>query len=136
MENVLFTITVDNTVTAWAPINAWEPHILYQRASVSMQSPQFDGVSSQPHLSYFWILVDNSELTRALETVFNKSDREKSPVSDELETITDIARKSPEVCLALDQNNDQLFVWGIDVIIHLLFQGNSVAIGLQNWQTS
>jgi hypothetical protein len=116
MENVLFTITIDNTVTAWAPINSWEPHILYQRASVSMHTPQFDGASTNPHLSHFWILVDNSELTRALETVFNKSDLEKNTISDDLDTISDIARKSPEVCIALDQTDDRLMVWGIDVL--------------------
>jgi hypothetical protein len=117
MENVLFTITIDNTVTAWAPINSWEPHVLYQRASISMHTPQFDGASTIPHLSHFWILVDNSELTRALETVFNKSDREKNTISDDLDTISDIARKSPEVCIALDQTDDRLLVWGIDVLI-------------------
>lgn len=133
MENVLFTITIDNTVTAWAPINSWEPHILYQRASVSMHTLQFDGASTKPHLSHFWILVDNSELTRALETVFNKSDQEKNTISDDLDAISDIARKSPEVCIALDQTDDRLLVWGIDVLISSwFFDLTSTAIGLED----
>ena len=125
MDNVLFTITVDNTLTAWAPINSWEPHIIYQRASISMHSPQFKDLSSMASPSCFWILVDNSELTRALETVFNKSDHEKYPMADELDTITDLARKSPEVCLALDQTGDRLLVWGIDVTVHVIDRANS-----------
>ena len=77
--------------------------------------------------SCFWILVDNSELTRALETVFNKSDHEKYPMADELDTITDLARKSPEVCLALDQTGDRLLVWGIDVIVHVIRRADSLS---------
>jgi len=79
--------------------------------------------------SRFWILVDNSELTRALETVFNKSDYEKHFITDELDAITDVARKNPEVCLALDQTGDQLLVWGIDVIIDVIHQADSPS----NW---
>jgi len=116
MENILFTVTVDNTITVWAPINSWEPHILYQRTSISMINSEVHGPISTEHLSSFCILVDTAELTRALETVFNRLNGTDLATSDRLARIAEIARKSPEICLVLNQIDDSLCVWGIDVL--------------------
>ena len=116
MENVLFTITVDNTITVWAPINSWEPHILYQRTSISMSDSELhSSIPTEQCLSSFCILIDSAELTRALETIFNRLNGTDIANSDRLARIAEIARKSPEVCLVLNQNDDSLRVWGIDV---------------------
>ena len=112
----MFTITVDNTITVWAPINSWEPHILYQRTSISMCNSEVHGSISTEHLSSFCIFVDSAELTRALETVFNRLNDTDIANSDRLERIAEIARKSPEICLVLNQIDDSLCVWGIDVL--------------------
>jgi hypothetical protein len=137
MDNVLFTITVDNAVTVWAPINSWEPHILYQRASISMDSSQTP-IPSNTTLSSFYILVDSAELTRALETVFNKMNTTDTVVSDRLAKVAEIARKSPEICLVLNQHDDSLCVWGIDVNLWLSLKLQLIreASRLQEWQTS
>jgi len=113
MDNVMFVITMDNIITVWAPINSWEPHILYQRASIPMNTPETHGII--PSYPSFCILVDSAELTRVLETVFNRVNSDDITNSDHLVQFADIARKSPEVCLLLDQNDDSLRVWGIDV---------------------
>lgn len=131
-DNVMFAISVDNTVTVWAPINSWEPHILYQRASISMGSAQPDKYEpSIPQLSTFCIFVDSTELTRALETVFNRMNGIDVHDSDQLAKIAEIARKGPEICLMLNQVNNSICVWGIDVRI---FQYNldSQLIGTAN----
>lgn len=109
----MFVITMDNTVTIWSPINSWEPHILYQRASISMNTTEANNdIPSNPS---FCILVDSAELTRALETVFNRINEADIASSDSLAKLAEIARKSPEICLVLNQNDDSLRVWGIDV---------------------
>ncbi len=116
MENVLFTITADNMITIWAPINSWEPHILYQRTSISMSNSELhNSIPTEHFLSLFCIFVDSAELTRALETIFNRLNGTDIANSDRLARITEIARKSPEICLVLNQNDDSLRVWGIDV---------------------
>jgi hypothetical protein len=112
----MFTITVDNTITVWAPINSWEPHILYQRTSISMCNSGVHSSISTEHLFSFCIFVDSAELTRALETVFNRLNDTDIANTDRLERIAEIARKSPETCLVLNQIDDSLCVWGIDVL--------------------
>ena len=116
MENVLFTITVDNTVTVWAPINSWEPHILYQRTSISMSNSEIHSSIWTEPFSSFCVLVDSAELTRALETIFNRLNGTDVANSDRLASIAEIARKSPEICIVLNQIDDSLSVWGIDVL--------------------
>jgi hypothetical protein len=117
MENILFTIAVDGTVSLWAPINSWEPHILYQRASISIDCFETNGpLPSSIFTSAYCILVDSTELTRALETVFNRINGTNAAASGDLEKIAEIARKSPEICLILNQRDDKLCVWGFDVL--------------------
>jgi len=65
--------------------------------------------------STFCILVDSAELTRALETVFNKMNGTDIIASGQLTTIAEIAKKGPEICLILNTLGDHLCVWGIDV---------------------
>ena len=119
MDNVLFTIDVGNTVAVWAPLNSWEPHILYQRASINMQGPSdtLAGLRSAPTPSTFCIVIDSTELTKALETVFNRTNGDSVGVSGKLEVVADIARKSPELCLVVSQRGDNLCIWGINVTI-------------------
>lgn len=123
MDNVLFTIDIDNVVTVWAPINSWEPHILFRRASISMNDSEAVG-SIPAHRGSFCILVDSADLTRALETVFNRMNGKDDTTSEQLATIAGIARKGPEICLTLNQHDDSLCVWGIDVST-LSFLANS-----------
>ena len=117
MDNVLFTVDIDNTVAVWAPLNSWEPHILYQRASLDMGSSLelVTKLPSQPTISTFCIVVDSTELTKALETVCNRTSNNME-VSKNLEIVADIARKSPELCLVVNHQGDNLCVWGVDVI--------------------
>jgi hypothetical protein len=130
MDNVMFVITMDNTITVWAPINSWEPHILYQRSSISMNTSETPGIV--PSYPSFCILVDSAELTRALETVFNRVNGDDIANSDNLVQIADIARKTPEICLLLDQNDDSLRVWGIDVS-HFNRRSDFSANGFSKW---
>ena len=118
MDNVMFTITIDNTITVWAPINSWEPYILYQRTSISMDnSATHSSIRSNDLLSAFCILIDSAELTRALETIFNRMNGTDTANSDSLAKLAEIARKTPEICLVLNQHDDSLCVWGIDVFL-------------------
>jgi hypothetical protein len=116
MDNVLFTIDVNNTVAVWAPLNSWEPHILYQRASINMDGLS-ETVESPPAktLSTLCIIIDSTELTKALETVFNRINGDNVEKSENLEIVSDIARKSPELCLVVNQQGNNLCIWGIDV---------------------
>jgi hypothetical protein len=116
MDNVLFTISIDNNVTVWAPINSWEPHILYQRTSISMNAPEMDNpISTGPWPPAYCILVDSAEVTKALETIFNRTNGVDFASSDYLSKFVEIARKGPDICLVLKPETDSLYVWGIDV---------------------
>jgi len=116
MDNVLFTITTDNKVTVWAPINSWEPHILHQRTSISMNAPEIDGqISTARPSPAYCILVDSAEVTKALETIFNRTNGVDFASSDYLSKFVEIAKKGPEICLVLEPQTNALYVWGIDV---------------------
>lgn len=120
MDNVMFIISADNRISIWTPINSWEPHILYQRASISLNIT--DAIDSGYQLSSesaFCILIDSSELTKALETIFNKMNGCDTENSVIFSKIAEIARKSPEICLILNPLGDSLSVWGIDVMVLL-----------------
>ena len=117
MENVLFTIATDNTLVVWAPINSWECHVLYQRASISMDPLEINGGLHPPASpsTKFCILLDSAELTRALETFFNKANGADVSTSNPSMDLSEIARKNPEICLVLNPNDDSLCIWGVDV---------------------
>jgi hypothetical protein len=96
-------------------MNAWEPHILYQRTSIKMDNSEDHlSIASTLHTT-FCILVSHSELTRALETVFNRMDGTDDSTSHTLDSVAKIAREGPEICLVLNQAGDKLCVWGIQV---------------------
>jgi hypothetical protein len=114
MDNVLFTVDVDNTVAVWAPINSWEPHILYQRASVLVYPDAIHGAHPfTENIFAMCILVDAAELTKALETLLNRTEGDNGSTPAEL--IAGIAREAPDLCLVLSLYGNTLVVWGIDV---------------------
>lgn len=116
MDNILFTIDTDGTVTLWAPINSWESHILYQRASIRSNSS--DALGVEPSLqngSAFCVLIDNTELTSALATVFNTVNATDAVVAGILAEVAEIAERSPELCLTLHEQGNTLCVWGVEV---------------------
>jgi hypothetical protein len=134
MDNVLFTVDVDNTVSVWAPLNSWEPHILYQRASVPICPETVDGIRpSINRASALCILIDSTELTKALETLLNRMDDNNGSTPAEL--ISGLAREAPDLCLVLNLYGNKLVVWGIDVNPIIFFeQTNEEASRLQKWQ--
>ena len=140
MENVLFTVSVDNTLSVWAPINPWEPHVLYQRASISLDpSKMTENLQTPVYPTMFCILLDSGEVTRALETVFNKMNGTDPAGSSHLSQLADIARKNPEICLVLNPEDDSLCVWGIDVCTlkqNCTSELIREASGLQKWESA
>jgi hypothetical protein len=74
-------------------------------------------------LSSFCIFIDSTELTRALETVFNQMNGTDVHESDQLAKIVQIAQKGPDICLILNQIDDSLCVWGIDVSVFQRYLG-------------
>lgn len=114
MDNVLFTVDVNNTVSIWAPLNSWEPHILYQRASVPIYPDTIDSIRPSIHTaSALCILIDSTELTKALETLLNRMDGANSSTPTDL--ISGLAREAPDLCLVLNLYGNTLVLWGIDV---------------------
>jgi hypothetical protein len=74
------------------------------------------GDSDLKTLSTFCIVIDSTELRKALETVFNRINNETVESSERLEVVTDVARRNPELCLVVSQYGNNLCIWGIDVI--------------------
>ena len=62
-------------------------------------------------------MIDSSELTKALETLFNQRNGKAFHDADILEKVSNIARKSPDLCLVLNQRGNELHVWGVDVCL-------------------
>jgi hypothetical protein len=123
MDNVLFTVDVDNTVAVWAPINSWEPHILYQRASVLVYPDAVRGTHpSTQNIFAMCILIDAAELTKALETFLNRTEGDNGSTPAEL--IAGIAREAPDLCLVLSLYGNTLVVWGIDVTSLIVSKSN------------
>lgn len=105
---------MDEVITVWAPINSWEPHILYKRASISLDGSSIP-TSSINLPTICCIVLDSSELTKALETMLNQINGNPIRGADMLQKISDIARESPDLCLVLNQRDNELDIWGIDV---------------------
>ena len=61
------------------------------------------------------IVLDSSELTKALETMLNQINGNPIQGADLLQKISHIARESPDLCLVLNQRGNELDIWGIDV---------------------
>jgi hypothetical protein len=91
--------------------------MLYQRASISMDALEINKSLHQPTApeTRFCILLDSAELTRALETFFNRINGADVSTSTHLLDLGEIARKNPEICLVLNPSDDSLCIWGIDV---------------------
>ena len=81
-----------------------------------MNAPEMDNpISRGPWPPAYCILVDSAEVTKALETIFNRTNGVDFASSDYLSKFVEIARKGPEICLVLKPETDSLYVWGIDV---------------------
>ena len=111
---MLFTITTDDSITIWSPINTWEPHMLYKRISINLNIPSISPASKalSPILC---LVIDSSELTKALETLSNQRNGSTLQDANILEKVSDIARKSQDLFLVLNQHGNELCVWGVDV---------------------
>lgn len=90
--------------------------MLYKRISINLDIPSVSPASTalSPILC---IVIDSSELTKALETLFNQRNGKSLHDADLLEKVSDIARKSPDLCLVLNQRGNELHVWGVDVCL-------------------
>lgn len=81
-----------------------------------MNAPEVDSpISTDPWPSAYCILVDSAEVTKALETIFNRTNGVDFTSSNYLSKFVEIARKGPEICLVLEPQTNSLYVWGIDV---------------------
>jgi hypothetical protein len=110
---------------------------MYRRASVSL------GASTGLYPSFTLppiccIVIDSSEFTKVLETVFNHTNGSPIRDADLQQKILDIARRGPELCLVLNQRGNELDIWCIDVRSMKSSQMSltSQASGLQEWEAS
>jgi hypothetical protein len=111
---------MDEAITVWAPINSWEPHILYRRASLNLDtSTLYTPSMILPPICC--IVIDSSVLTKVLETMFNQSNGKPVRDADLQQKISDIARRGPDLCLVLNQRGNELDIWCIDVSLILNF---------------
>jgi len=113
--NVLFSIDAENTFNVWAPLNSWEPHILYQRASVNMNAYGIASRQSDLLLSpSIGIILNSGDITVSLETFFNQYDHRISPKQGD-EIIITMAQRAPTLMLSLNLHDGKIIVWDIDV---------------------
>jgi hypothetical protein len=118
MTNELFVIEARNIVSVWAPINSWEPHVLYQRTAINLEFPQSE-ISPRSDIPgpLDVIIIHGADFTKALETVFNQSTEanRNTALCENIEKIVDIARKAPDICLVISPREKRLAVWEINV---------------------
>jgi hypothetical protein len=115
-EGILFSVDASNTFSVWAPLNSWEPHILYQRASIRFDSFDDGSILSNTSPQHsIGLILDSGELTTSLERFFNQCDP-NSATKETYEIISNLARKAPTLFLSLSPRHGKLYVWNIDVI--------------------
>src|ERR1700721_1000991 len=95
-SNVLFVIDASNVLSFWAPINAWEPHVLYQRGAIVMDT--YAGhIQNSPHSvspMFHTIIIQEDEFTKAVQPILIQK---HDTVSVPSESIADLSRKSPDI---------------------------------------
>jgi hypothetical protein len=88
--------------------------MLYKRISINLNIPSIS-LASKALSPILCLVIDSSELTKALETLSNQRNGNTLQDANILEKVSDIARKSPDLFLVLNQQGNELCVWGVDV---------------------
>lgn len=114
IENVLYTVCSDNVLRVWA---ATDPHglrILQQWGTVDLQqSIQPRAGSARSSAKRHVFLIDSRDFTMATEGAIGSSDVPQGVGDHAMEHLIEVANRSPEVCVVVDDDG-HMSAWGLE----------------------
>ncbi|KAI9681631.1 MAG: regulator of (H+)-ATPase in vacuolar membrane [Trizodia sp. TS-e1964] len=114
IDNVLYTLCADNVLRIWA---ATDPHglqMLQLWAQIDLQEsikPRMPSVETLSHIRYCFI-IDSRDFTYATERAVQGSNAGDKQ-THALEHLIEVAKRSPEVCVVLDDKG-HMSAWGLE----------------------
>lgn len=115
IDNVLYTICVDNILRIWA---ATDPHglqILQLWAQVDLNEsiqPRFPSSREYSRLRFVF-MIDGRDFTKATENAVQEANVGQSTQDDALEHLIEVANRSPEIFVVLDECG-YMSAWGLE----------------------
>lgn len=117
IDNVLYTVCADNVVRIWAAIDPHGLQILQLWAQIdlkeSIQPRKFPEADASPTRYVF--IIDGRDFTQATEAAIQKASPKKASSNQALEHLIEIANRSPEICVVLDDRG-HMSAWGLENI--------------------
>lgn len=116
-DNVLYSICADNKFRVWAAADPHGLQVLQLCVEIDMQE------SIQPRQIHpaglsndrYAFIIDNHDFTRAIESAGHANLTETEEETHFLEHLTEIAKRSPEVCVVLDGRGN-MSAWGLESV--------------------
>lgn len=112
MENVLYTICADNKIRVWAAMDHQTPCPMQLWTEIDMHAsiqPR-DITQARKDAPRYGFIIDSRDFSSATEKAVQRSTG-KGNVA--LEHIVDVANKSPEICVIIDQYG-HMCAWGLE----------------------
>lgn len=114
MDNVLYTICADNKIRIWAPLERHGASVLQlwneidMEASIQPRYPIRPGTATRR----YGFVIDSRDFSQAMERAVQREDS-KDGNHHALELLIEIATKSPEVCVVMDDRG-HMCAWGLE----------------------
>ncbi|KAI9761570.1 MAG: hypothetical protein M4579_000962 [Chaenotheca gracillima] len=117
IDNVLYTLCVDNRLRIWA---ATDPHglqVLQLWAEVDLQESIKPRLSDPPTDSTrrFAFIIDSRDFAKATERAIEKAGNAAQDVQEHnaLDHLIEVAQRAPEVCVVMDEHG-RMSAWGFE----------------------
>ncbi|KAJ9405564.1 hypothetical protein DTO045G8_6781 [Paecilomyces variotii] len=113
MENVLYTLCADNKIRVWVSAEPHSLSALQLWTEIDMNSsiqPRKASLSMKGSRRYGFI-IDSRDFTSATERAVQRSTSEKP--SPALEHLIEVANKSPEICVVIDDKG-HMSAWALE----------------------
>lgn len=115
LDNVLYTFCADNILRIWAGTDPHGLQILQLWAQIDLVesiAPRGLPLKETPSIRYAFI-VDGRDFTMATEHAVQAADSSQSEADHALEHLIEVANRSPEICVVLD-NHGHMSAWGLE----------------------
>ncbi|KAI9815640.1 MAG: regulator of (H+)-ATPase in vacuolar membrane [Thelocarpon impressellum] len=115
MDNILYTTCADNVLRIWAPMDPHGLQILQLWAQVDLQEsikPRLSALA-EPSLKRYVFIIDGRDFTAATECAVQRANPRDATDDHALDHLVEVARRSPEVCVVLDEQG-RMSAWGLE----------------------
>jgi WD40 repeat protein len=115
IDNVLYTICSDNVLRIWASTDPHGLQILQLWTQIDLQESIQSRSPSLSHISTFRyaFIIDSRDFIKATEYAVQKGTDGGFPDGHALEHLIEVANRSPEVCVVLDEYG-RMSAWGLE----------------------